>query len=184
MHALKRDYGRNYKLRREHAHVSVRYYLWTRDGPWRIPDKLHQGLITRQIAFPECAGTGQKILEVRAVPVKGRALRLHGRGNVYHFDEQGFVDLSPYVEAIDALKALQLRDKLNEKLIDLRPALRQQHFSRANLWKPTRLMLDRVRSDFQTGSGRINAPKIRQLTNQSSFVAFDTLVAAKRRSGR
>ena len=42
----------------------VRYYLWANDGPWRLPVRLHQDLIDRKVAFPQYAGTKQKILEV------------------------------------------------------------------------------------------------------------------------
>jgi hypothetical protein len=184
MRQLRKDGTGIRDVEREPARVSVRHYLWAVDGPLRIPEKLHQGLITRRLALPDCAGTTQKILEVFAVPMKRGAIRLHGRGNIYHFDEQGFVDLSPYAEAIDAVKALQFRDQLNEKLIDLRPAMHQRHFSRANFWKPTRLMLDRVRGDFQPRSGSVNASKIRVLTSRAGFATSDMFDPGKRRSGQ
>ena len=44
--------------------ISIRYYLWADDGPWRLPNRLYQDLIDRKVAFPQYAGTKQKILEV------------------------------------------------------------------------------------------------------------------------
>jgi hypothetical protein len=163
MRALRENYGVSRNAPRKHDHVSVRYYLWARDGPWRIPDRLHQGLITRRIALPQCAGTAQKILEVFARPAKRGALLIDGRGSIYRFDEQGFVDLSPYAEAIDAVKALHSSHTLDEKLIDLTPLLHEQHFSRANFWKPSRLILNGIRADLRPRSA--GAPKIRVLKN-------------------
>jgi hypothetical protein len=33
----------------------VRYYLWTADGPWRLPNRLHYDLIDRKAALPHYA---------------------------------------------------------------------------------------------------------------------------------
>ena len=46
--------------------ISIRYYLWADDGPWRLPVRLHQDLIAKKVALPQYAGTKQKILEVFA----------------------------------------------------------------------------------------------------------------------
>ena len=46
--------------------ISIRYYLWAYDGPWRLTVQLHQDLIARKVALPQYAGTKQKILEVFA----------------------------------------------------------------------------------------------------------------------
>ena len=46
--------------------ITIRYYLWADDGPWRLPVRLHQDLIAKKVALPQYAGTKQKILEVFA----------------------------------------------------------------------------------------------------------------------
>jgi len=79
--------------------ISIRYYLWADDGPWRLPVRLHQDLIARKLALPQYAGTKQKILEVFARRVTRDTYSLKGRGNVLSFDEEGYLDLSAYIEA-------------------------------------------------------------------------------------
>jgi hypothetical protein len=184
--ALRADYSGARHARRKHDHVSVRYYLWARDGPWRIPEKLHQGLITRRIAFPDLAGTAQKILEVFASSIGRGTFLLRGRGSIYHFDEQGFVDLSAYAEAVDAVRAFRSSRTPNENLFDLTSALHGKHFSRANLWTPSRIMLNRIRTDFQPRPGDTNASKIRVLKITSNYSTIDSPDASRapRRSGR
>jgi hypothetical protein len=46
--------------------ISIRYYLWADDGPWRLPSRLHQDLIKWKVALPQYAGTKQKVLEMFA----------------------------------------------------------------------------------------------------------------------
>src|SRR5262249_18392252 len=56
----------------------VRYYLWAADGPWRLPNQLHQDLMDREVALPQFAGTkqtpGAVCSVVRAVLLGSRAL--------------------------------------------------------------------------------------------------------------
>ena len=60
----------------------VRYYLWSSDGPWRLPNRLHQDLIDRKVALPQYAGTKQKILEVFARRITRDTYSLKGRGAI------------------------------------------------------------------------------------------------------
>ena len=48
----------------EPRRISVRYYLWSPEGPLRITRRLHRELFERDVAMPQFAGTKQKILEV------------------------------------------------------------------------------------------------------------------------
>ena len=60
----------------------VRYYLWAADGPWRLPNQLHQDLIDRKVALPQFAGTKQKVLEVFARRIGVETYSLQGRGTI------------------------------------------------------------------------------------------------------
>jgi hypothetical protein len=63
----------------------VRYYLWTADGPWRLPSRLHYDLIDRKVALPQYAGTKQKVLEVFARRIGVDMYSLQGRGTIFSF---------------------------------------------------------------------------------------------------
>jgi hypothetical protein len=72
--------------------ISVRYYLWSADGPWRIPDRLHRDLIDRKLALPQYATSKQKVLEVFARRIGADTYSLRGRGSIYAFDEKGYLE--------------------------------------------------------------------------------------------
>ena len=62
--------------------ISIRYYLWADDGPWRLASRLHQDLIARKVALPQYAGTKQKMLEVMANSITSNQVSLKGRGSI------------------------------------------------------------------------------------------------------
>src|SRR5262245_41923281 len=68
----------------------VRYYLWTADGPWRLPSQLHRDLLDRVVALPQFAGTKQKMLVVFARRIGVNTYSLRGQGSICGFwmDEQ------------------------------------------------------------------------------------------------
>jgi hypothetical protein len=72
--------------------ISIRYYLWADDGPWRLPVRLHQDLIARKVALPQYAGTKQKILEVFARWITRDTYSLKGQGGICTFDAAGFME--------------------------------------------------------------------------------------------
>ena len=77
------------------ASISVRYYLWSVDGPWRIPNRLHHDLIDRKVALPQYATSKQKVLEVLARRISAGTYSLRGRGSIYSFDEKGYPGTRP-----------------------------------------------------------------------------------------
>src|SRR4029453_2508662 len=78
----------------------VRYYLWTADGPWRLPSQLHYDLMDRKIALPQYAGTKQKALEVLARRIGEGTYSLRGQGTIFAFDENGYVKRTPAEEVM------------------------------------------------------------------------------------
>ncbi len=80
--------------------ISIRYYLWADDGPWRLASRLHQDLIARKVALPQHAGTKQKILEVFARWITRDTFSLKGRGSICPFDADGFLEPSGAEELV------------------------------------------------------------------------------------
>jgi hypothetical protein len=72
--------------------ITIRYYLWADDGPWRLPVRLHQDLIDRKVALPQYAGTKQKIMEVFARWITRDTYSLKWRGGICTFDGDGFME--------------------------------------------------------------------------------------------
>ncbi len=127
----------------------VRYYLWADDGPWRLPIKLHQDLIDRKVALPQCAGTKQKVLKVFARPIGGDTYSLRGQGTIFTFDEAGYLERIPVEELMGFFVERAVRKRTGGNVVDFQPELRERRFKNKHLWKPTPSMLRLIATDFQ-----------------------------------
>jgi hypothetical protein len=85
--------------------ISVRYYLWSADGPWRIPNRLHHDLIDRKPALPQYAASKQKVLEIFARRISASSYSLRGRGSIFSFDENGYLKRIPAEEVMGFFSA-------------------------------------------------------------------------------
>ena len=141
------------------SRISVRYYLWSADGPWRIPNRLHHDLIDRKLALPQYAASKRKVLEVFARRISPSTYSLRGRGSIFSFDENGYLKRIPAEEVMGFL-VQRARQKLrDDKVVSIEPALREQRFKKEHHWQPTRSMLHLVRSDFIPGARRVRVLK-------------------------
>ena len=133
--------------------ISIRYYLWADDGPWRLPARLHQDLIARTVALPQYAGTKQKIVEVFIGKVGGRPVIVEARGSFYSFNARGCLDASSVSEAvsiaIDGAKARAAQGNV----FDIGPALRHRRWNDEHIWKPSTSVLLEIDADLE-GSSR------------------------------
>jgi hypothetical protein len=137
----------------------VRYYLWTADGPWRLPSQLHYDLMDRKVALPQYAGTKQKVLEVFARRIGVDTYSLQGRGTIFTFDENGYLKRIPAEEVI-GLNVERARQALRaDNVLSIEPTLRERRLKKEHQWQPTRSMLHLVRSDFAPGARRVKLLK-------------------------
>jgi hypothetical protein len=137
----------------------VRYYLWTADGPWRLPSQLHYDLMDRKVALPQYAGTKQKVLEVFARRIGVDTYSLQGRGTIFTFDENGYLKRIPAEEVI-GLNVERARQALRaDNVLSIEPTLRERRFKKEYSWQPTRSMLQLVRNDFAPGARRVRVLK-------------------------
>ncbi len=149
----------------------VRYYLWANDGPWRLPVRLHQDLIDRKVAFPQYAGTKQKILEVFARWITSDTYSLKGRGSIDTFDADGFMERDRAEELVGwvverAHQKLTGGNAVNltgGNVVNIEPALRERRYKREHLWKPTASMLRLIETDFQKVSRATGVRRVRVL---------------------
>jgi hypothetical protein len=138
----------------------VRYYLWTADGPWRLPSQLHYDLMDRKVALPQYAGTKQKVLEVLARRVGADTYSLRGQGTIVAFDEDGYLKRTPAEEVMGFIVE-RARQKLEDSsnVVSIEPRLRARRFKKEYSWQPTRSMLHLVRNDFTRGARRLRVLK-------------------------
>jgi len=137
----------------------VRYYLWTADGPWRLPSQLHYDLMDRKVAFPQYAGTKQKVLEVLARRIGVDTYSLRGQGTIFVFDENGYLKRTPAEEVMGFIVE-RARQKLEDSnVVNIEPRLRERRFKKEHSWQPTRSMLQLVRRDFTPGARKVRVLK-------------------------
>lgn len=143
--------------------ISIRYYLWADDGPWRLPSRLHQDLIARKVALPQYASTKQKILEVFARWITRDTFSLKGRGSIFTFDADGFVEPDGG-EAVMGWVVQRAQQKLvGGNVVNIEPTLSEQRYKREHQWKPTASMLRLIEPEFQKVSHTDGVRRLRVL---------------------
>ena len=109
---------------------SERYYLCSEDDQlaWRIPKRLHGDLVATKVAFPQFAGTKQRVLEVFFTRAPGGSVLIDARGTFYTFTSDGKFDPRPFVEAAtSALEGSRPR-RVQDHVIDITPTVRNRRW--------------------------------------------------------
>ena len=143
--------------------ISIRYYLWADDGPWRLPSRLHQDLNAKKVALPQYAGTKQKIVEVFARWITRDTYSLKGRGSIFSFDESGYLERVPAEELMGFVVERAQQKLVGGNVVNIEPTLRERRFKREHLWKPTVSMLRLIEPDFQKAPRSTGARRVRVL---------------------
>lgn len=120
---------------RARRRISLRHYLYTDAGSFRLTSRLARELAHRQIAAPQFANSVQRMVEAfvetEGSAIKGIALRAtHAR-----FDEEGRADLHHAAEAMAAILDGATPKKLDENLVDISPTLRTRKRERETQWR-------------------------------------------------
>lgn len=143
--------------------ITIRYYLWDDDGPWRLPVRLHQDLIERKVALPQYAGTKQKVLEVFARWITRDTFSLKGRGGICTFDADGFLERDPAEELVGWVVERAQQKLAGGNVVSIEPTLSERRYKREHLWKPTASMLRLIEADFQKVSRATGVRRVRVL---------------------
>ena len=140
--------------------ISIRYYLWADDGPWRLAHRAMQEIASGKVALRQYAGTKQKIVEVFVRKVRGHSAIIEARGSFCFFDARGYLDVSSNAEVvgivIDGAKARAVQGNV----LDIGPALRHRRWKDENIWKPSTSMLQEISADLE---GRSRPPTSRSI---------------------
>ena len=143
--------------------ITIRYYLWADDGPWRLTVQLHQDLFDRKVALPQYAGTKQKVLEVFVRWITSDTYSLKGRGSIFSFDEKGYLEQSPGAELVGWIVERARQKLTGGNVVNIEPTLRERRYKREHLWKPTASMLRFIEADFQKASRATGVRRVRVL---------------------
>jgi hypothetical protein len=143
--------------------ITIRYYLWADDGPWRLPVRLHQDLIARKVALPQYASTKQKILEVFVRWITRDTYSLKARGGICTFDADGFMERDRAEELVGWVVERAQQKLTGGNVVNIEPTLRERRYKRDHLWKPTASMLRLIEADFQKVSRATGVRRVRVL---------------------
>ena len=143
--------------------ITIRYYLWADDGPWRITVQLHQDLFDRKVALPQYAGTKQKVLEVFARWITRDTYSLQGRGGICTFDGDGFMERDRAEELMGWVVKRAQQKVTGGNVVNIEPTLSERRYKREHLWKPTVSMLRLIEPDFQKVSRANGIRRVRVL---------------------
>jgi hypothetical protein len=123
---------------------SIRYYLWADDGLWRIPERVHLGLVSGAIGLSQYANTKQKVVEVFLQRDRRHPTFVRARGVYYHFDKDGRLNLSNLSEA--AARALEgsRHRHVVDNLFDIGPAVRHRRWLETQTWRLNSAILRQI----------------------------------------
>lgn len=142
------------------SNISIRYYLWADDGPWRLTHRLMQDFLSDKIALRQYAGTKQKIVEVFVRKVGGRPVIIEARGSFCFFDARGRIDVSSSAEAVAIVVDVAKARAVQGNVLNIGPTLRHRRWTDENVWKPSASMLQEIGADL---AGRSRPPTSRSI---------------------
>jgi hypothetical protein len=132
--------------------LSLRYYLWTEEGGYRLANRLHVDLVARKQAMKQFANTQQRVVEVFVRRLGRQPLFVRARGVVYSFDAQGYLDTAIHAEAVPlALGGIEPR-RTKDNLIDIGPVLHHRRWMHQRTWKVTVAIIRQVKADIMGSS--------------------------------
>ena len=146
------------RLKRARRRISLRHYLCTGAGPFRLPSGAARKLAHRDIAIPQFANSVQRMVEV-FVEAKGSEIKgLEFRATHARFDEEGKADLHHAVEAMAVILDGAAPKKLDENVLDISPTLRTRKRERETQWRISQSLKRAIEADIR---GQARLPLLR-----------------------
>ena len=106
----------------------VRYYLWTEEGVWRLPSRLHAELASGRAALRKFANSRQRIVEAYIRQFGRQPLLVKARGVYYSFDAQGHLDVGSAAEVMANALDRAEDGRAGPNVVDLGPRLRDRQW--------------------------------------------------------
>lgn len=130
--------------------MSFRHYLFPDDAePWRLSNRLVDGLVAGTDALPQLAGTRQRIAFVW-LETDGRApVRIvRTETSVWAFDREGGIREGLDESFIEVMRSIEPSDHSNQTVVQLAPRLSKKKVEREHRWELTKSEIDRIVRDI------------------------------------
>jgi hypothetical protein len=148
---------------------SVRFYLFTAEGAFRVAHRVVEGLVRGTDAIPKYAGTTQKAATIRIEgDDEGVARVVEAVGEFWRFDEVGKIHRSLREAGWRALESFPApATSGDDGVVDISPKLNRKKWERENRWELTKGDLDLIASDLQIDGFRKNGPRLRAVSGSA-----------------
>ena len=123
------------RLKRKRRRLSLRHYICTETGPFRVTSRLARELAHREVAVPQFANSVQRMVEVFVEKVAGEIRDIQIRPTHARFDQQGKADLRYAAEAMAVFIDELEPTKVGENLYDVTGMLRAIQRERETHWR-------------------------------------------------
>jgi hypothetical protein len=140
--------------------VSLRHYLWTNAGPFRLTSRLARELAHRQIAVPQFANSVQRMVEVFVETEDSRIKNIDFRATHARFDKQGKADLHHAAEVMAIILEGRAPKKFDEGVLDISSILRTRKRERETQWRIPQSLKRAIVGDIR---GKARVPLLRVL---------------------
>jgi hypothetical protein len=137
------------RLKRKRRRLSLRHYICTEVGPYRVTSRLARELAHREVAAPQFANSVQRMVEVFVETVAGEIKDIQIRPTHARFDREGKADLHDAAEAmaviIDALEPT----KVGKNVFDVTGKLRAIRRERETQWRIDQPLKKAIMADIR-----------------------------------
>jgi hypothetical protein len=146
--------------RRRRRRISLRHYIFTDAGPFRLTSRLSRDLAHGAVTAPQFANSVQRMVEV-FVETEGAEIKdLQFRATHARFDREGKADLHDAAEAmaviVDALKPT----RVGENVFDVAGKLRAIQRERETQWRIGQPLKKAIMADV-TGDAKLPLFRLR-----------------------
>ena len=143
---------------RKRRRLSLRHYICTEAGPFRVTSRLARELAHREVSVPQFANSVQRMVEVFVETVDGQITDVKIRKTHSHFDDEGKVDVRPAVEAWGLFIEGTSPKHLNEKVVDISSTLKARQLERGTEWRISTSVRRAIMADI---AGNAKLPMLR-----------------------
>lgn len=130
--------------------MSFRHYLFPDDAePWRLSNRLVDGLVAGTDALPQLAGTRQRIAFVWLESDGKTPVRIvRTETSVWAFDREGGIREGLDESFIEVMRSIEPSDHSNQTVVQLAPRLSKKKVEREHRWELTKSEIDRIVRDI------------------------------------
>jgi hypothetical protein len=148
---------------------SVRFYLFTDDGVYRVAHRVVEGLVHGSDAIPKYAGSTQKAATIIVESDDdGIARIVEAVGEFWRFDEVGQIHRSLREVGWKAVESFPIRASSGDQaVVDLGPKLKRQKWEKENRWDLTKEDLDLVAADLKIDGFKKDGPRLRAISGSA-----------------